>query len=81
MVVVTGEKEDLNLKTKGRVFGVLWMNLGSVSFHEVPAVYLLHHSRGVQEFARTNPVGWKKMGMSLDCLMDRAKITSEKGER
>jgi uncharacterized protein (TIGR02186 family) len=40
-VVLAGPDEDLELKKKGRVGGVLWMNVGEVVFHHVPTVYVV----------------------------------------
>lgn len=45
VIRITGHEEDSKLKKKGRVMGVLWMNLGSVEFHNIPGVFLLYKSK------------------------------------
>jgi len=42
LVTVNGREVDIALKKKERVFGFLWMNLGTVIFHKVPNVYLVY---------------------------------------
>jgi len=39
-----GEEHPLILRKRGRVLGLLWMNVGDVSFRSVPEVYLLNTS-------------------------------------
>ena len=45
VIRVTGHEEDSSLKKKGRVMGLLWMNLGSVEFHNIPGAFLLYKSK------------------------------------
>ena len=45
VIRITGHEEDSRLKKKGRVMGILWMNLGSVEFHNIPSVFLLYKSK------------------------------------
>lgn len=49
----TGAPEDLHLRQKGKVFGLLWMNIGKVSLKNVPKVCLIDSSR---PFAELGPV-------------------------
>jgi uncharacterized protein (TIGR02186 family) len=77
MVQVTGKREDLVLKKKGRALGALWMNLGSVTFRQVPALYLLYVSEAIGGFARSNPVKWRELGFGLESLRDHIVITSD----
>ena len=39
-VVCRGEDQKLELKKKGKVWGVLWMNTAEVTFEHLPALYL-----------------------------------------
>lgn len=41
----TGAPADLALRQKGKVFDLLWMNLGTVHLHHVPSVFLVASSR------------------------------------
>jgi hypothetical protein len=48
VVTVTGRQHDLHLKTKGRALGLLWMNLGSVTFHHVPTLYIVNAPKSLE---------------------------------
>jgi len=41
VVYVTGDRKDTEFKKKGKALGLLWMNLGTVVFHNVPNLYLI----------------------------------------
>lgn len=81
MVEVTGKREDLALKKKGRALGVLWMNLGSVTFQHVPTLYLLYVSEAIGTFARSSPVKWQEMGVGFESLKGQIGITPDRGDR
>ncbi len=55
-ILCRGEEHPLVLKKKGRVLGLLWMNVGDVSFESVPEVYLLNTS---SPLASLQPTGEK----------------------
>ena len=42
LILVRGPGEDLHLKKKGKVGGLLWMNVGDVTFQHTPCVYMLY---------------------------------------
>jgi len=46
---LSGEGEDLHLKKKGKVSGLLWMNIGDLTFHNAPKVYKLYTSKGLDD--------------------------------
>lgn len=50
-VLLEGEKGSLKLNKKGKVWGMLWMNVGEVEFGEVPSLYLLSTSGQLREVA------------------------------
>jgi uncharacterized protein (TIGR02186 family) len=81
MVQVTGKREDLVLKKKGRALGVLWMNVGTVTFHQVPTLYLLYVSEAIGAFARSNPVKWQELGIGLESLKGQIEITPDHGDK
>jgi uncharacterized protein (TIGR02186 family) len=80
MITVTGHKEDLELKRKGRAFGLLWMNVGTMTFHQVPNVYLLYTSAALDAFARTHPGWWRQLPEGLESLEKKTLITPPSGE-
>ncbi|MDR2550159.1 MAG: TIGR02186 family protein [Desulfobulbus sp.] len=45
IVRLTGTANELHLREKGKVFGLLWMNVGKVIATNVPSVYLVSGSR------------------------------------
>ena len=45
VIRITGHEEDSRLKKKGQALGILWMNLGSVEFHNIPSVFILYTSK------------------------------------
>jgi hypothetical protein len=48
----TGAAEQLHLREKGKVFGLLWMNIGKVSLKNVPKVCLIDSSRPFAELGK-----------------------------
>ena len=69
VIRITGHEEDSKLKKKGRVMGVLWMNLGSVELQNIPGVFLLYKS--IQ--ADDQQVG----GINISAIRRKAEIVSE----
>lgn len=45
-VRLSGEPDTFHMKQKGKVFGVLWMNLDKVTFTGAPKVFLIAASKG-----------------------------------
>ncbi|MBZ2172540.1 TIGR02186 family protein [Nitratidesulfovibrio sp. SRB-5] len=65
----TGASGDLALRQKGKAFGLLWMNMGTVHLHDVPSVYLVTSSRPLADIGGT--------GLGLDAV--RAGVQQEEG--
>ena len=65
-----GEKTDLALRQKGKVFDLLWMNLGTVHLHNVPSVFLVASSRPLAD------VGGADLGLEAV----RKAITAEESK-
>jgi uncharacterized protein (TIGR02186 family) len=80
MITVTGQKEDLELKRKGRAFGLLWMNVGTMTFHQVPSVYLLYTSAPLDTLAEKHPEWWRQLPGGLESLEKKTLITPPCGE-
>ena len=45
LIIVRGEGEDLHYKKKGKAGGLLWMNIGDLTFHNVPKTYMIYASQ------------------------------------
>jgi Putative transmembrane protein (Alph_Pro_TM) len=65
-LVCAGHESDVELKKKGKVGGVLWMNVGDISFQRVPSLFLVssewHAARsGGSAPAATPAVGYESV--------------------
>jgi uncharacterized protein (TIGR02186 family) len=49
VVRIMGERGDLHLKKKGKVGGLLWMNLDTITVQNVPAVFRLYTAKDFAE--------------------------------
>lgn len=81
VVVIGGKPEDLKLKKKGKALGLLWMNMGSVHFNNVPNVYMLYSSKGIMELAKSNPGKWEQLGIGFESLTKKMEIKAPQAER
>jgi uncharacterized protein (TIGR02186 family) len=61
-VLLEGQREPLTVKRKGKVWGLLWMNVGEVDFAEVPTVYLLRTSAPGNTLANTGRLPEDELG-------------------
>jgi uncharacterized protein (TIGR02186 family) len=69
-VLCVGKGSTIKARRKGRVWGVLWMNTGDVTFEEVPSVYLLATSAPLAELAA--PAALAALGLGFEALEPRA---------
>ena len=77
LITVTGQNEDLKLNRKGRAFGLLWMNVGTITFHDVPSVYLLYTSESLAPIGRDH---FESMPGGFESLGKKTTITPSPGE-
>jgi hypothetical protein len=54
-LVCLGAEDKVELKRKGKVLQVLWMNVGDVSFEHVPSLYLASWEPRAQDLPRASP--------------------------
>ena len=59
VVYVTGHRKDTEFKKKGKALGLLWMNMGTVVFHNAPNLYLIFTSQNAD--TRSLPVGFEAL--------------------
>jgi len=69
-VVLEGEPSHVELREKGRVWGVLWMGVGDVEFDRVPSAYLVATSDPLADLAPARTL--KRLGVGYDALASRA---------
>jgi len=81
VVIVSGKREELTLKKKGKALGLLWMNLADVHFKNVPNFYILYSSNGKMESAVTGPKTWEKLGIGFEYLKKEIEIEAPQAER
>jgi uncharacterized protein (TIGR02186 family) len=62
VIRVKGTDEDLHLKKKGKVLGILWMNVGELSYNAVPSLYFLNTSNPVNALAPTDELNQLEIG-------------------
>lgn len=75
LIRLTGTRHDVSLKKKGKVGGLLWMNIGEVTFENVPSVYLLYTSKALGEMATSeNSNKWDSMGLGFDAIKQNMKV-------
>ncbi len=65
-----GASSDLALRQKGKAFGLLWMNLGTVHLHNVPSVFLVASSRPLADIG----------GATLGLEAVRESVTVQEGK-
>lgn len=79
VVVVAGKGAPLHLKRLGKVWGLFWMNVGEVSFEDVPALYLIESSGKLCELASCDVR--KKLGVGYEALSERVAGSSGEATR
>jgi uncharacterized protein (TIGR02186 family) len=70
VVRLSGEAEDLHLKKKGKIGGLLWMNTGDLTFHNAPRVYKLYTSKALSDLDNS-PAG----EFGFTALINRIEIS------
>jgi len=75
LIRLTGTRHDVTLKKKGKVGGLLWMNVGEVTFENVPSVYLLYASKSLGEMATSeNSNKWDSMGLGFEAIKQEMQV-------
>ncbi len=78
-VLCAGGERDLELKKKGKVWGVLWMNVEEVAFKRIPSMYLLTLTGRLTELAPAAVLN--SLGLGYDALRERSTGTSQDEEQ
>jgi len=73
---------DLHMKQKGRVFGVMWMNLDSLIFRGIPSVCIVNAAENLEGLAqKTGVQGPAVEGLRLSGLKEKAQIETNGGDQ
>jgi len=81
VVRVTGKRQDLELKKKGRVLGLFWMNRETVTFRHVPYVYLLCTSAEFDHGMQSAPAQAVQAEIGLESLQRQVQIVAADAEK
>ena len=75
LIRITGKPEHSRLKQKGRVLGILWMNLGSVEVANVPDLFLLYLPEETEGVSWSNQPVLRNLGLGLEGVRKQAEIS------
>lgn len=81
VVRLSGMPQDVALKKKGKILGLLWMNLYSITIHNVPNLYLIYVSKDFKATARAQPDKLEELGFGFAALKKQVEISSGEAER
>jgi uncharacterized protein (TIGR02186 family) len=80
VVRLSGMRQDVALKKKGKALGLLWMNLGSIAIHSAPNLYLVYISKDFEATARRQHQKWEELGFGFAALKKGVDISSGEAE-
>jgi uncharacterized protein (TIGR02186 family) len=80
VVRIMGERGDLHLKKKGKVGGILWMNLDTVTIQGVPAVFILQTAKDFVEVLGPHPDSSEVRKLGLPYLEKETGIMPESAD-
>jgi uncharacterized protein (TIGR02186 family) len=75
MVRIMGEQSDLHLKKKGKIAGLLWMNLDTVTFKDLPSAFILYSAKDFAELLGPDPESAPARKLGLAYLHDQIVIS------
>jgi uncharacterized protein (TIGR02186 family) len=80
VTIASAEQHKQTLRQKGHVGGILWMNVGEVTFGNVPGLYMAHSTRDID--AILEPEMREDFGIGYPAIMKKADVSGvENGER
>jgi uncharacterized protein (TIGR02186 family) len=77
VVKITGQSEHLELNKKGKVGGLLWMNVADIDCQALPKLYLIASSRKLSEIAAGNVLERLVLGYPA---LERSSVDDQKSE-
>jgi uncharacterized protein (TIGR02186 family) len=64
-------EQDVALKEKGKAMGILWMNMGTVTFHHCPDIFMVATPKSLTEDSDQ----WKGLNLGVSSLINQIEIT------
>ena len=74
IIKITSPEGSQSLKKKGKVAGLLWMNREDLEFRNIPNVYLLYSTKGIEDILSKDEIDKYSIGYSA--LKRQAEITT-----
>lgn len=78
IIKITSPEEHQHLLKKGKVAGLLWMNVGKLEFEKLPKLYALHSTGKIEDILSREEMA--KYGIGYPALEKRAEIAPVAGE-
>ncbi|GAB4334003.1 MAG: hypothetical protein Kow0089_03010 [Desulfobulbaceae bacterium] len=72
VVRVSGKPQEIHLKKKGKAGGILWMNIGDLTFDNAPRIYMLYTAETGKQYLAD-----KSLDFSMPALQNRIEILPE----
>lgn len=72
IIKITSPERHETLREKGKVAGLLWMNVGELKIDHVPNVYFLHSTKKIEELLA--PDEMNKYGLGYDALREQVAM-------
>ena len=70
-------EQDVALKEKGKAMGVLWMNMGTITFHHCPDIFMV----ATPQFLNQDSDLWKNLNLGIASLEKQVEMTPAPGDK
>lgn len=81
IIKIASVEGEQALRKKGKVAGVLWMNVGQLTFNKVPNLYSLHSTRKIEDILSTDEMDKKVIGYQALVKHAEMEPTADAGEK
>lgn len=81
IIKIASVEGEQALRKKGKVAGVLWMNVGQLTFNKVPNLYSLHSTRKIEDILSTDEMDKKVIGYQALVKHAEMEPATDAGEK
>ncbi len=78
VIKITSAEGHQSLRQKGKVGGLLWMNVGKLTFDHVPGLYFLHSTRNLTDILSNDEL--KKYVLGYSALEAHSEVSPVSGD-
>ena len=78
IVKITSPEAHQTLRQKGKVAGLLWMNVGKLTFEHVPSLYFLHSTKNLTDILGNDEL--KKYVLGYPALEAHSEVSPVSGD-